>query len=158
MDIRRDLFEVARNIVVVMGRVLIGAFAGLILGAPVVAIVLHILGFETVSRYGHERFLAMLGVSAASFALLAVVWGGTENSGWKSATIKGVLAGAVVGVVLGFLLGWVAQRGGGPPKAANMIAVFVIGPLGAIAGGLVAYESKPSRKKSIVDKPSADFE
>lgn len=156
MDLRRPLIDIVWAVVIVLGRGLIGALAGLIVGGLALTIAFAVLRLDGDSRVGLQRFYTALGVVVTAFVLVAIVWGGTQIRGRKGATIKGMLAGAACGVVIGFLLGNLA-RPGVYGKSAIALGIFVLGPLGAIAVGYVTYQCQPPPKKCVTDDPSSDF-
>ncbi|WP_165073395.1 hypothetical protein [Paludisphaera rhizosphaerae] len=157
MGDRRRWGELAWTLVVLVGRGLVGAFAGLFFGGIALLIAFAILRLDRDSRVGLKRFHMALGAVIAAFALMAMVWGGVEIRGRKATTIKGMLVGTVVGVALGFLLGLLAGGNHGGPKAGIFVGLFVIAPVGTILGGLAAYEGHVSPRKRIADDSSADF-
>ena len=156
MGYRRRLGELAWTFVVLLGRGLVGAFAGLLLGGMSLLIAFAVLRLDRDSRVGLNWFHMALGTVVAAFALLAMVWGGVEIRGRKAATIKGMLVGTVVGIAIGFLFGLLTGANHGGPKAGILFGLFVIAPIGTVLGGLAAWEGHMESKKEIVDNISND--
>jgi hypothetical protein len=124
-----------------LGRALIGAFAGLVMVALALFIASNYLGFFILEEPATRDpfFQTAVGLGAVVFALLAIVSGGAEIGERAGAAIKGVLAGTAFGVVAGAVLGTLigAAGGGIPQKAGVALGIFCGGPLGAIFGGMI---------------------